>query len=62
MMKEEIEIPQGQRIVSTLVTLRNKQGDSLFYSKDTWKASLRMDQNQIYALFWVLFCFCGAGD
>lgn len=35
MMKEEAEIPKGERIVSTLVSLRNKQGDCLFYNKDT---------------------------
>lgn len=47
-MTKEAEIPKGERIVSTLASLKNKQGDCLFYNKDTWTASLRMDQNQIH--------------
>lgn len=29
MIKEEVEIPKGDRIVSTLVSLKHKQGDCL---------------------------------
>lgn len=37
MIKEEAEIPKGKRIMSTLISLRNKQGDCLgeFYRKAT---------------------------
>lgn len=45
-IKEEAEIPKGERILSTLVSLRNKQGDCLeaFYSKAIWRAFLRVDE------------------
>lgn len=57
MMKEEVEIPKGERIVSTLISLSDKQGDCLFCSKDTWRAFLRMDQTIYICSVWFLFCF-----
>lgn len=44
--KREVEIPKGERLVSTLVSLRYKQGDCLgeFYSKAIWRAFLRVDE------------------